>query len=141
MRSHGIPPKTSFWPLFDRRSNHFPCHSKYKLKNPCPHSSLYLFWHLGGGQFADSEWLLLCQKSGEQQAQLFHQFWALKECHIKATGVGLAEDLGSIEFRFDPTSSGESVRHFQFKTTNKHTKMLIFLHGYASATSATCATG
>lgn len=48
-------------------------------------------------------------KSPREKLELFYRFWALKECHIKATGEGLVEDLRSIEFELTTEPDREEV--------------------------------
>jgi len=44
--------------------------------------------------------MLEAEVGGQAKLAKFYHLWALKECFIKATGEGLVEDLGAIEFDF-----------------------------------------
>jgi 4'-phosphopantetheinyl transferase len=51
-------------------------------------------------QFSPKEWAAIKAHSPDEAAmeRAFRQHWSLKEAYVKATGLGLALDLGSIAF-------------------------------------------
>ena len=91
MRCLTTPLVKSSWPLFAHRLV-VEAAKFFGVKESLTRRSLFL------AQLAESEWTLLSSQRSKDRIQLFHRFWALKESYIKATGIGLVEDLKCLEF-------------------------------------------
>lgn len=59
------------------------------------------FFRLMNKNFSTAEWEEIrgSDKSKAEQMSMFYRHWALKESYVKALGVGIFVDLGSIDFR------------------------------------------
>lgn len=73
--------------------------------------SISNFFRLMNKHFSTAEWEEIRgpDKSEAEQMSMFYRHWALKESYVKALGVGVFADLGSIDFRTNSELSENSV--------------------------------
>lgn len=69
------------------------------------------FFRLMNKHFSTAEWAEIRDsgKSEAEQMSMFYRHWALKESYVKALGVGVFIDLGSIDFRTNSDLSEDSI--------------------------------
>lgn len=69
------------------------------------------FFRLMNKHFSIAEWAEIRDsgKSEAEQMSMFYRHWALKESYVKALGVGVFIDLGSIDFRTNSDLSEDSI--------------------------------
>jgi len=69
------------------------------------------FFRLMNKHFSAAEWdeIRSLGKSEAEQMSMFYRHWALKESYVKALGVGVFVDLGSIDFRTNSKLSEDSI--------------------------------
>lgn len=69
------------------------------------------FFRLMNKHFSAAEWNEIrdFSKSEAEQMSMFYRHWALKESYVKALGIGIFTDLGSIDFRTNSKLSEDSI--------------------------------
>jgi len=69
------------------------------------------FFRLMNRQFSAAEWEEIrgVGKLEAEQMSMFYRHWALKESYVKALGVGVFADLGSIDFRTNSKLNENSI--------------------------------
>ncbi|XP_028050848.1 L-aminoadipate-semialdehyde dehydrogenase-phosphopantetheinyl transferase [Monomorium pharaonis] len=69
------------------------------------------YFRLMNKHFSTAEWEEIkdSSKSEAEQMSMFYRHWALKESYVKALGVGVFVDLGSIDFRTNSELSEDLI--------------------------------
>ncbi|OZJ03110.1 hypothetical protein BZG36_03377 [Bifiguratus adelaidae] len=69
-----------------------------KVEQAVREESLDQFFSYFAEQYTPSEWALVRAVPHSEQLRLFYKIWTLKECYVKAIGLGLGFPLTRLEF-------------------------------------------